>query len=181
MIATISELKALLNIDAENSEKDSLLFRILEASQKFAENYTGRKSFEFGEITTSFEGNGASFWYSDVRPIVFDFENGDYIKVDGEIVAEEDISFYETGKVELLNGFRFTEGKKIEMRYFGGFIEVPQDLKNAVLEISASTYRDGSGVVTEKKVGDFTIKFSEDRTTSFPAMKTLDFYRVNEI
>lgn len=194
MIVTLLELKAVLGIEESETEKDALLSRILAATQKYAENFTDRKRFDLGAVEKTIEGDGAKFLYLHERPAFFDFDGGDFIKVDGVEIPRESVVLYsEAGKVVLLDGYKFTEGKKVELKYSGGwgFTEpespavpeslAPDDLKNCLLEIAAATYREKGGVLAEKQVGDFKLRYDTARNVSEAAEKTLEFYSVSKV
>lgn len=177
MLIELDDLKRALSITAEDD--DVLLYDILRRSWAKAELYCDR-DFDSAEETEYYKGSGASELRVDRYPVT---SLGD-VYIDSErsfggdtLIDSEDL--YISDRVEGLitykdNIFTASEYENVKITYTAGYTAttLPEDLREAVLDLSISRYIKLKGAINAVEGEDDRHKQLEDS-----AYKVLDKYK----
>jgi len=151
-VLDINVLKQMLNIDLDDTSKDSYLDFILSTSEKIVENYTECKLTPININNEIYLGNNSRFLWLKSIPVnsiikveISPFGNGLYVN---DISSYIEILNSQTGKI--FNSYSlFNAGTKYIISYNAGFNEIPDDLKFAIYQIAVRL----DSLTEESKVG----------------------------
>jgi hypothetical protein len=138
-LTTLSNLKEYLDIEADDTEFDSLLSRLIEASSRQIEAYC-RRAFDIQSYSETYDGNASDILFLKQAPIV----SVASLSVDDQAVAGEDFKVYDD-YVRLLSRL-FTPGTlNVSVVYTAGFYDAqaespPADIENACIQLAAFKY-----------------------------------------
>lgn len=176
-LVSLAELKSLLSLSTGSTSDDTLLQSLIDAASNFVETQTGR-SFAAKLYTESYNGDG----YQHIRlqqpkvlSIVSVVDNGVEINPRTSVTASDGYGFigqqiyYRPG---------FSRGfANITVSYVAGYQVVPNDIKQCVLWLAASQYRERTRIgAMSTSVGGESVSY---QTLTFPAhiTQTLDGYK----
>jgi uncharacterized phiE125 gp8 family phage protein len=134
---------------------DDLFARLVVAASKYFEQQANR-TITLTTYTESFYGIGGSVVVTKQYPIVA----VSAVTVDGvaipACVVATDYGYRVTGNGIVLRGYEFTEGAFIELAYTAGYADVPADVEQAVIELTADRYkyRQRQGKTSESMGGE---------------------------
>lgn len=164
MIGTLENLKAYLKITG--SDDDSVLENCLRASSDFIESFCGRK-FEKETFTEFFDGDDGDSVFVKNLPIAFpNYGSDSFLKINDEVVSEDDFGFYDHGKVFLKYGTFKAGRKNIEVKYQGGFDvdSLPSDLVQACLILAGQIFnREKSAGISSESLGDISVSYETSK------------------
>lgn len=151
MNLTLTELKEFLNItgDAENNLLNSLITR----SESFIESYCNLKINQ--TLTTEYQDGGYDDLILNHRPLI------DIVSItDTEndlIIDSSNYTLYEKeGIISFLYG-NWAKGKrKWKIDYNTGFINTPEDIKQAQLFIISHWYSNRNPMKSSESIGDYS-------------------------
>lgn len=137
-ITTVANCKAFRGIDAENTEHDEELDRLVDAVQAFLEKECGR-TFTQGTFTEYYSGTEWQDRLLVAAPPIISITNiwDDLTRVYATPLASSlyVIDDAEAGVIKL-DGLTFQKGlRNIKVTYVGGFAEIPGDLEEAAIEM----------------------------------------------
>lgn len=137
-ITTVASCKAFRGIDAENSDHDDELERLVAAVEAFLVKECGR-TFEQSTFTEYYSGTEWQDRLLVAAPPIISITNiwDDPLRVYATPLASNlyVIDDAEAGVIRL-DGMRFQQGlRNIKVTYVGGFAETPKDLEEAAIEM----------------------------------------------
>lgn len=137
-ITTVANCKAFRGIDAETTEHDEELDRLVDAVQAFLEKECGR-TFTQGTFTEYYSGTEWQDRLLVAAPPIISITNiwDDLARVYATPLASSlyVIDDAEAGVIKL-DGLTFQKGlRNIKVTYVGGFAEIPGDLEEAAIEM----------------------------------------------
>jgi len=139
---TVSEFKTYLNINAEDTSKDTFLQKCINESVKDIESYCNR-SLTAGEYTEYINGNGKNEIFLNAHPVfsissIKYLYNNSFVDLLNSPDTIEDSAIVISNSLILLKYYTFPKGRKnIEVVFDGGFTDAPDDLKGVCIEMSA--------------------------------------------
>jgi hypothetical protein len=160
MLATVEDLKTFLSID--HSEDDASLYQAVVSGSMWFENQTGRtiRATDYIEIQ---DGTGGRSIIPSHYPVISVAASG--VTINGATVALSTAygvaGYYLNGSVIRLRSEFVSEGQgNVSIQYRGGFETVPEDVRQAVLEVSAIMYRERERVgIQSKTLGGEPVSF----------------------
>jgi hypothetical protein len=188
-LVTLEEFKQYKKINS--TEYDDRLDLIIKSVSAYVKSYCNRTFNDYSsqDKTEYLNGRDKEFVYLQEFPILT--LTSVHTSIDGgvsytELIEDTDVFLdYDTGQLIEANGLPFvslgTGHKSLKVVYSGGFVELPEDLKLACLDL-VDYYRD-NGFVPKKQVGPNVTEnsgFRQTSSTSLPAhiKRVLDIYRV---
>lgn len=137
-ITTVANCKAFRGIDAENTEHDEELERLIVAAQSFLEKECER-TFEQATVTEYYNGTDWQDRILVAAPPIISITNiwDDLARVYATPLSSSlyVIDDAEAGVIRL-DGLTFNKGlRNIKVTYVGGFAEIPGDLEEAAIEM----------------------------------------------
>lgn len=142
-LATTDDLKTLLTI--RHSEDDALFARLLSAASAQFERQAGGRSILAADYTRELDGTGGTTIVVPDRPLLA--VTSLYLAGDVDPVPESggygEDGYFIRGNCVYLRGYRTTEGQgTVSISYRAGFEEIPEDIRQAVLEMAALMFRE---------------------------------------
>lgn len=165
-----SDVKEDMNIRAEDTDKDAIIEKLIEAYSPIIESYINKYVIN-RSLTEKYDGDGTLTLFLNYCPIVSITE----LKIDDEIIIVDDYLLYEEeGKIVLDNGSVFTEGhQNIEIQYDAGYgvdrTKIPYPIKQACISM-VSFYMKRHNI-------DFSDTFSEGFVIKYPISRIPDFIK----
>lgn len=137
-LTTVAQCKAFRNIDAENTEHDAELDRLIPAVQSWLEKACGRV-FDRASVTEYYSGRDWRTCLLVARPPIVsitslwdDLARTYATPMSSSLFVIEDA---DAGLIRL-DGVTFQEGlQNIKITYTGGFATIPTDLEQAAIEM----------------------------------------------
>lgn len=165
-ITTVANCKAFRGIQADNTEHDAELERIIPAVQAFLEQECGRV-FEQTTVTEYFDGDDWKGSLLVSRPPIASITNlwDDPSRAFATPMAASkyDIKDASSGHLRLLDGLTFSRGQKnIKLTYVGGYLKMPVDLEQAAIEMVWAAREKGAHNligVRSRSVADGSVQF----------------------
>lgn len=167
---TNSDVKNFLGIADNNS--DALLANLATRAEKQLNSIVCLR-FDSHEVNEAFPGDGKNKFFPASLP--FAFTDSHVIKIDGIAdLGEDDVNIYsDDGYIELKTK-TFTTGKKCEVSYTAGFETVPEDVKQAAIEIAAFLFQRAKSVgIKSESDGPINITYETIQLEELPSVKVL--------
>jgi hypothetical protein len=149
LLATLEDLKGYLQIN--HSEDDANLWNALQAGQQWFESQVGRSlaSTDYIELQ---DGNGGTA----IIPAHYPVTDVDAVVINGETIPESTAygvsGWYLNRDVIRLRGYFVTESRgNVTVTYTAGFSVVPNDVREAVVEVAAVMYRERDRIGHQSK------------------------------
>lgn len=164
-ITTVSNCKAFRKIEAENTEHDEGLERLIPAVQQWLEQECQR-TFDQDTVTEYFHGNDWQDCLILSRPPVVSITNlwDDPARIYATPISASQyvIDDAEAGIVRL-DGLTFSKGlRNIKITYLGGYAQMPPDLEQAAIEMIWAAYMKGDQNligVRSRSIADGSVQF----------------------
>lgn len=148
-------------------QDEDLLLSLIAAASAFVLKYIDVEGFEIKSYTQKYNGTGSNVLCPDNRPITAVAS----LAIDG-IAVSASINCSDAGYVFdkygiYLRSHRFCEGvMNVDVTYSAGYAVVPDDIKQAVIEIVAEKYQRRLRVgISSKTIGQESIAFSQNDLT----------------
>lgn len=164
-ITTVANCKAFRGIEADNTDHDEELDRLIKAAQAFLEQECQR-TFEQATVTEYHSGNDWSDRILVSAPPIISITNiwDDPARVYATPIASSlyVIDDAEAGVIRL-DGLTFTKGlRNIKVTYVGGFATIPGDLEEAAIEMVWAARMKGEQSlvgVRSRSIADGSVQF----------------------
>lgn len=164
-LADTDDVRAFLSLAA--SQDETLLLSLIAAASAFVLKYVDVDGFAVAAYTEKYNGPGGTVLCPDHRPITAVTS----LAVNGTAIAAS-INCSDSGYVFdrsgiYLRGYRFHEGfMNVDVSYSAGYAAVPDDIKQAVVEIAAEKYQRRLRLgISSKSIGQESIAFSQNDLT----------------
>jgi hypothetical protein len=167
-LCTLPELKQFLNIQVNTD--DLLLERLISAASEFFIQEVGVYDFGYRLITETKDGDG-----KQAMILSYDLpQQVSSVYVDGVLIPPATGSnpnstgwLYDGARVRLRGDYFFTQGiQNVEINYFAGYLDIPADVTQCVIELAALRYRERTRLgVMNTSVGGENVSY---QTTSLP-------------
>lgn len=164
-ITTVSNCKAFRKVEAENTDHDEGLERLIPAVQTWLEQECQR-TFDQATVTEYFHGNDwrdcliisrppivsiTNLWDDPARAYATPLSASQYVIADAE------------AGIIRLDGLTFSKGlRNIKITYVGGYQVMPTDLEQAAIEMVWAAYMKGDQNligVRSRSIGDGSVQF----------------------
>ena len=163
-LATAADVRAFLNL-AGNAD-EALLTSLCAAASDFVYAYCETDSFVAADFDELYNGTGSR----RLVPNHFPINSVAEVKVDNRLIAPRDLDAnintgYSFSKTTIaLHGYVFTrELQNVRIKYNAGFTELPEALKQAVVEIVAEKYQRRLRMgISSKTIGQESISYSQN-------------------
>jgi hypothetical protein len=130
-LTSVANVKAYLG--SAKSTDDALLARIVVAASKWFESQIGR-SLTLQSHSDAFVGEGNCVAITQEYPL----NSVTSITVDGNLIPVD--GYFIAGNAIYLKGYYFTKGTLVQVAYTAGYSEIPADVEQAVIEVTADRY-----------------------------------------
>jgi len=175
MIVSVDEVKEILRPDIEETtDLDVLLEKLIKRKQAVMERYIGYP-IEAADYTEKYDGNGENFLFLRKIPV----NSVSQLKIDTSVINS---AYYKVLGEEgiLYCSLRFTKGvRNIEVQFNAGYEIVPEDLKDACIQLVCAEY-----VFTQIMVAGVESKenkIEKKRELEKDAYRILDLYRLPNV
>ena len=173
---TKTDVKAFLSITSDSS--DTLLDRLVKSACQQLDTLCNR-TFTTGDITEKIRGDGTNRFYPSNLP--FEFKENNSITIgDATPLAPSDVlAFEDEGYIELKHK-DLTEGELIQITYSSGFAEIPDDVKQAAIEmVVLMLNRNKSIGYKSESDGPVAVVYDTDGLDQIPSVKlVVEAYRI---
>ncbi len=164
-ITTVSDCKAFRKIEAENTDHDEGLERLITAVQQWLEQEC-RRTFDQASVTEYFHGHDWRDCIMVSRPPIVSITNlwDDLARAYTTPISASQyvIEDAEAGIVRL-DGLTFQKGlRNIKITYLGGYQVMPPDLEQAAIEMIWAAYAKGDQNligVRSRSIADGSVQF----------------------
>lgn len=184
-ITTVAYCKAFRGIEAENTEHDAELDRLISAVQTWLEGECGR-AFDSAQVTEYYSGEQWTDRLLIARPPIINIVNlwddTTWTYSTPLAAAAYAIENADAGLVIRLDGGQFAKGRRnIKITYVGGFATMPADLEQAAIELVWAAREKGHSNligVRSRSVGDGNVQFVNLDWGSSNLAPIIDKYRL---
>ncbi|GAB4332485.1 MAG: hypothetical protein Kow0099_04250 [Candidatus Abyssubacteria bacterium] len=159
-LTTLSNLKEYLDIEQDDTEFDSLLARLIEASSRQIEAYC-RRTLDIQSYSESYDGNASDILFLRQTPIV----SVASLTIDEEPVAAEDFKVYDD-YVRLLSRLFRPGTLNVSVAYTAGYYDAstespPADVEDACIQLAAFKYNlRGAEGLAERRINQTADSFA---------------------
>lgn len=174
-LASLADLKAYLSIST--SADDATLTRLLDAASSWFESQVGR-TLALAARTEVQDGNGGR----SIVPHHYPVTEITSVTIDGVVIPSAPDATSDgwalVDGVIALRGYKATTGiANVSITYSAGYLAIPDDIQQAVIEVAADRYRYRTRVgEVSKSLGGESVSFVSFQTP-FAVQTVIDAYR----
>lgn len=162
-LAALADVKEYLDLETSDTTQDALLTNLIDRASSFIEMWLGRIVLSESYFDLR-DGNGHRAMVFINNPITAVSS----LKINGNIIpvsTDWNVPGYIIDNYQIvLIGYVFDKGiRNVSMSYTGGYATVPNDIKQACVELVAKKYKSRAWIgQRSKSVGGESVSFSTD-------------------
>jgi len=157
-------------LGVKHTEEDVLLTRLISSASNFIESYCNRK-FNLEEFTDYFNGNNGSYHVCQQWPVIsVSSISSENATINLKVIDGRSIYVKEIFPKGIMN---------CSMTYQAGYSILPEDLKQAIIELVSVAYKQKDNInLSSKNMGNETTSFIVKAMPDFVAIKLKQYRRV---